>query len=170
MNIKIVNYVTTVSRLVQAFVDVTVDDWLRFNGLNFHRDGTLHPAQLTGWCGKKRLYRDAVQVLDADLSKLLAVDILAAINAYIALLPVERRLRPPMTPKPSREPKSPAVVSSVAVTPSKPKPNQSPARYQSPARAPGSSGPVSAGQVSTKLKPLPPPQRLLEGLTSKRDM
>jgi hypothetical protein len=82
-------------------------------------------------CRGKRLYFDAVQILDADLAKLLAADILAAIHAHVALLPVERRLRPPVAPKPPRESKS-----SAAAPPSKPKLNQSP-------------------------KPLPPPQRLL---------
>ena len=84
MNIKIVNYTPSGSPLVQAFVDIEIDGWLRFNGLNFHRDGQLRPAQLTRWRqgnpGNHKIYRDAVQILDADLANLLAADIVAAIN------------------------------------------------------------------------------------------
>src|SRR5262249_24290834 len=111
--------------LMQAFVDVEIDGWLRFNDLNFLRDGTLHAAQLTPRRDGKRLFRGAVQILDADLSKLLAADIVAAIRAHIALLPAEPRLRPPapLKPKPQAHPIPP------------PLPN--------------------------RLKPLPPPQRLL---------
>ena len=87
MNIRIVWYVPSISPLVQAFVDVEIDGWLRFNGLNFLRDGTLRAAQLTPPRDGKGLFRGAVQILDADLSKLLAADIVAAIRAHIGFSP-----------------------------------------------------------------------------------
>ena len=133
MNIRIVNYAASASPLVQAFVDVEIDGWLRFNGLNFLRAGGLGPARLRAWGDGKRLYRDAVEILDADLAKQLTADILAAIEAHVALLPVERRARPPVEPPP-REPKS-----SVAAAAGKASPSPGP---------PGG-------------KPLPPPERLL---------
>jgi hypothetical protein len=109
MNIRIVRYAPSISPLVQAFVDVEIDAWLRFNGLNFLRDGTLRPAQLTPWRDGKRLFYDAVQILDADLSKLVAADILIAIRAHMALLPPEQRLLPPAPPK-SPTPASPSAA------------------------------------------------------------
>jgi hypothetical protein len=144
LTIRIVNYTASASPLVQAFVNVEIDGWLRLNGLNLYRDGTLRAAQLTPIRQGKRLYIDAIQVLDADLSKRLAADILAAIHAHIALLPVERRLRPPIAPKPPREPKSSAA-----------------APAQKPSPSPAAIKPASTKSAPPKLKPLPPPQRLL---------
>ena len=47
MNVQVVSYTTSSSSLVQAFVDVEIDGWLRLNGLNLLRNGALAPAQLT---------------------------------------------------------------------------------------------------------------------------
>jgi hypothetical protein len=54
-----------------AFVDIEVDGWLRFHGLNHNRDGTLRSAQLTPWRHGKRLFFDAVEIADADLREVL---------------------------------------------------------------------------------------------------
>jgi len=104
MEIRVVQYVASVSPIVQAFVDVEIDGWLRFNGLNLLRDGTLRPAQLTPWRNGRRLFRDAVQILDTDLAELVAADILAAIRAHVALLPAERRSLPPVLHRPPKTP------------------------------------------------------------------
>ena len=98
MHIKVVNYAPSSSPLVQAFVDVELDGWLRFNGLNFDRDGGLRSAQLTATRDGKRSYLSAVVVIDKDLRELLAADILAAIHAYVASLPPDQRMRPPRPP------------------------------------------------------------------------
>jgi hypothetical protein len=45
MTIRITRYTLSTSPLVQAFVDIEVDGWLRFKGLNYNRDGTLRSAQ-----------------------------------------------------------------------------------------------------------------------------
>jgi hypothetical protein len=120
--------------MVQAFVDVEIDGWLRLNGLNYHRDGSLKAAQLIQWRrGGEHRYRDALQILNADLAKRLATDILAAIQTHVALLPPEQRMRPPLAPKASRVPPA-----SLGAPPEKPKPSPPPQR-----------------------KPLPPPARLL---------
>jgi hypothetical protein len=105
-------------------VNVEIDGWLRLNGLNLLRDGTLKPAQLSPWQpgnSHKRLYWDAVQILDGVLAKRLAADILRAIRAHVAGLPEKRRQRPPVALK------------------------------HMPSQSPG----------PAKLKPLPPPERLM---------
>jgi hypothetical protein len=117
MQIRIVRYVPSTSPLIQAFVDIELDGWLRFNGLNYHRDGTLRSAQLTPWRHGKRLYFDAVEILDADLGTLLTTDILAAINAHVQALPPEARVRRVKPP----EPKKPEPIN-------RPKPVPPPAR------------------------------------------
>jgi hypothetical protein len=104
MKIRIVHYVPSVSPLVEAFVDIEVDSWVRYNGLNLLRDGTLRPAQLTPFRNGQRLFRDAVQILDTDLAQLVAADILAAIRTHVALLPAERRSLPPLLNRPPKTP------------------------------------------------------------------
>jgi hypothetical protein len=101
MKIEVVYYRASYSPLVQAFVNIEVDGWLRFVGLNLLRDGRLWSAQLTTFTGTgtKRIYRDAVQILDPDLRELLTADILDAIQTYIATLPEEERIKPPRPPR-----------------------------------------------------------------------
>jgi hypothetical protein len=123
MKVRVVHFVASTSFLVEAFVDVEVDGWIRFNGLNLLRDGTLGPAQLSAWRDGQRLFRDAVQILDADLSRLVGDEILAAIRAHVALLPADRRSLPPKTvsPKPAvppqPAPRAPAKPASVKPLP-----------------------------------------------------
>jgi hypothetical protein len=125
MNIRIVNYTTSASPLVQAFVSVEIDGWLRLNGLNYLRDGMLKPAQLTYHRDHHRHYLDAVQVLDTDLAQSLAAEIAQAIQAHIALLPEAQRLK---TPAPSRrgpkkaEPAAPKAIPPPAALPPLPPP------------------------------------------------
>lgn len=97
MQIRVLRYVPSTSPLVQAFVDVLVDDWLQFNGLNLNRNGTLRSAQLT-WRDEKRRFRDAVEIPDADLRQLVIEEILAAIQAHIQTLPPEQRVKPVKVP------------------------------------------------------------------------
>jgi hypothetical protein len=162
MNIRVVNYTPSGSPLVQAFVDVEIDNWIRFNGLNFHRDGTLRSAQLTpsrqGNPGNHRVYRDAVKILDEDLAKVIAAEIVAAIQAHIVLLPEEGRLRPPVPSKrPSKPSQSPAAqgnnAAPVKATVAAP---LAPAAARVTVQPDGGRPPGP-----TKLKPLPPPQRLM---------
>jgi hypothetical protein len=115
MQIRVVNYTTSASPMVQAFVDVELDGWLRFNGLNLHRDGKLWSAQLTRMIHGQRTYRNAVEILDGDLCELLRADIMAAIHAYIETLPPEERVRPVSarqaeTPANPPEPKKPEPI------------------------------------------------------------
>jgi hypothetical protein len=98
MDIKVVNYWPSASPMVMAFVDVVVDGWLRFNGLNLDRDGGLRSAQLTAHRDHKRTYLSAVVILDQDLKELLTGEILAAITTYVASLPPDERMRPPRVP------------------------------------------------------------------------
>jgi hypothetical protein len=146
MHIKVVNYTLSSSPAVAAFVDVEIDDWLRVNGLNFTRNGTVRPAQLTWKRAGKGMFRDTVQVPDADLAKLLAGDILAAVEAHIAFLPEEQRLRLPIPLKPRLKPNQPPATQDALV-------------MTAPASKPSSS-PSPTKSVPHKLKPLPPPQRL----------
>jgi hypothetical protein len=97
MQIKIVNYVATMNPTVQAFVDIEIDGWLRCKGLNLQRDGSLRSAQLTPWRNGKRVFRDAVEVLDADLNELLATDILTAISRHAEKLPPQEHIKAPLT-------------------------------------------------------------------------
>jgi hypothetical protein len=137
IEIRVVQYFASVSPTVEAFVDVEIDGWLRFNGLNLLREGTLRSAQLTPWRNGRRMFRDAVQVVDADLDKLLSADILAAIQAYAALLPGERRRRPPLTPD------------EIRALPQPPPPQ----RGTNPAAR-------STAPTPRRREPLPPPARL----------
>lgn len=150
MHIKIVNYALSASPMVQAFVDIVVDNWLRINGVNLLRDGGLMPPQLSYNRSGKRNWLSAVVVIDDDLRELLSGDILAAITTYVASLPPEQRMRPPR----------PAAA----------KPPQEPANAEPPLKEVRAAG---AAQVSTRVdiskthngKPaLPPPRRLLAGI------
>lgn len=105
MKIRVVHYRPSASPTVQAFFDVELGGWLRINGLNLHRDGSLRPAQLSWMRDGQREYRDAVLILDTDLAQQLTADILATIHAHVALLPPEHRMRPPAPPKTSRKQK-----------------------------------------------------------------
>jgi hypothetical protein len=133
MNIRVVGYTASFSPIVQAFVNLEIDGWLRFNGLNFMSDGTLNPAQLTPQRKPgKRIYIDAVQVIDPDLAQLVAADILKAIGAHVALLRAERRSKPPVEWKPEPQKVDPKKVEPKA----------------------------AAAAAAPERKPLPPPVRL----------
>ena len=99
------------------------------------RDGSLQPAQLRHGKLTKLRYRDAVQILDADLGKLLAADILAAIAQHVATLPPKQRSQAP-------QPTAPRAVF---------KPKAKPEVL------------LSAGKTANGAKPLPPPVRLMAG-------
>jgi hypothetical protein len=146
MHIEVVSYVASVSPLVQAFVDIEVDGWLRFNGVNFLRDGTLKPAQLTPWRNGKRMFRDAVEIPDADLRELLTEEILAAIHAHIETLPPERRMKPVHIPEPK-------VMAPTAPTTKQKQPL--PARPVKQIEQPDKPQPI------TRPKSVPPPARLV---------
>jgi hypothetical protein len=139
MKIQVICYTASYSHFVQAFVNVEIDGWLRFNGLNLLRDGTLKSAQLTHYVGNQRVYHDAVEIPDDDLRALLAADILAAIRQHIETLPPEARIRLP------RLPRTPEQRAKPPVTP----PPRPPLRDSRP--RPESNG---------SKRPLPPPMRL----------
>jgi hypothetical protein len=111
MQIKVVRYTLSASPLVQAFVDIECDRWLRIMGINFLRNGRLQSAQLTPWRpAGKRVYYNAIEIPDADLRTLIEEEILSAIHAHVATLPPEQRskpIKPPTPPKPA--PIAPAV-------------------------------------------------------------
>jgi hypothetical protein len=134
MTIQVARYAASASPVVQAFVDIEVDHWLRFAGLHYRRDGTLRSAQLTplGRDGRRQFF-NAVEIIDADLRELLTQEILAAIRAHIETLPLEQRVKPPeQRIKPLK----------------KPGPVLERTNKLEPIRTP---------------KPVPPPQRLLVG-------
>jgi hypothetical protein len=132
MQIQVVRYTPSTSRLTQAFVDVVLDGWLRLNGLNFDRDGRLRSAQLTPWRRNgPRLFFDAVEVTDPDLHESVAAAILAAIHQHLETLPLEQRVlppRPPETPAPANgkplpaKPQPPATLAEIARAKAKPVP------------------------------------------------
>ena len=74
MRIKVVNYAPSASPMVLAFVDIELDGWLRFNGLNLDRDGGLRSAQLTATRAGQRSYLlhsdRSVTVLDTGSLKI----------------------------------------------------------------------------------------------------
>lgn len=97
MQITIVYYAASTRPDVQGFFDVEVDGLLRFNGIHLLRDGTLRAMQLTPLIAGRRMFRSAVEVLDADLRARLESEILAAIREHIETLPEEQRSKPPLT-------------------------------------------------------------------------
>jgi hypothetical protein len=142
MQIRIINYHAISNLKVQAFVDIELDGWLRFVGLNLMRDGSLRAAQLKTRSGSREgwLYFPAVVIPDDDLRELLASEILAAIHAYVATLPPDQRMRPPTV----RLPRPPAVP-----PPGKPKTLTAPVQQVKPEKS------------ATAKHALPPPHRLL---------
>jgi hypothetical protein len=100
MHIQIVGYALSVNPRIQAFVDVLIDDWLRVNGLNYCRDGTLSSAQLTWQHNARRHYRSSIVIEDADLRELVLQEIKVALDAHIASLREKQRMLPPRPPKP----------------------------------------------------------------------
>jgi hypothetical protein len=109
MKIEVVRYTACYSPLVQAFVNVEIDGWLRFIGLNWLRDGSLQPAQLSYFRDGKKRYLDAVEIADPDLRALISDDILAAIQTYVETLPEEERIKPPRPPRTPQQPARPPV-------------------------------------------------------------
>jgi hypothetical protein len=104
MHIQIVGYALSVNPKIQALVDVLIDDWLRVNGLNYCRDGTLGSAQLTWQHNARRHYRSSIVIEDADLRELVLQEINVAFGAHIASLREEQRMLPPRPPKPRPAP------------------------------------------------------------------
>jgi hypothetical protein len=123
VHIKIVGYALSVNPKIQAFVDVLIDDWLRVNGLNYCRDGTLGSAQLTWQHNARRHYRPSIVIEDADLRELVLQEIKVALEAHIASLRGDQRLLPPRPPKPrpapsDRKPKNPPSAPCAEAAPS----------------------------------------------------
>ena len=178
MQIKILRYSACVRSDVQAFIDLEVNGWLRFNGIHFQRDGTLRSAQLTPMRNGRRVFLPAVEVLDADLRELLTADILAAIHKHLETLPPEKRLKPPRPP----EPRKPDEQRTAAVANAKPSPGKAIAKLQNapvqakPAPATLPAAPIKPKPVQTvSAKPaagnssLPPPPRLLATARGRSD-
>ncbi|MGA7239442.1 MAG: hypothetical protein WBY44_27420 [Bryobacteraceae bacterium] len=144
MHIKVVGYAPSTSVLVMAFADIVFDGWLRINGVNFLRDGSLKSPQLRYDRNGQRNWLSALAVPDPDLRELLAGDILAAINKYVATLPPEERMRPPRPP--AAKPEKVAMPVTVAA----------PKKIVLPVK-------VMPKAVEPAVKTLPPPGRLLTG-------
>jgi hypothetical protein len=136
MQIKILNYTASTRGDVHAFVDLELNGWLRFNGIHYQRDGTLRSAQLTPVRHGRRIFVPAVEVSDADLRELLAVDILAAIHAHIETLPPEKRVKEPRPapPRPAPQRNQPVIVKPAQT--GEPKIRQAPMTVNSVAAAP----------------------------------
>ena len=145
MQIRVLNYVAIASPIVQAFLDIEVDGWLRFIGLNYLRDGSLRAAQLKKRRNGNWLYFPAVVIPDDELRELLAGEILAAIHAHIETLPPERRAKPPRVEQKPVE-----------------RPGPEPVNRPLPVR------PVA---IPAAAKPkLPPPLKLLANLPRRRSL
>jgi hypothetical protein len=158
MQIQVVRYTPSSSPLVQAFVDVVVNGWLRVNGLNFDRDGRLRPPQLTP-CRRSgpRLFFDAIEVTDPDLRESVAAAILAAIHQHLETLPPEQRVLPPRPPEPRKTDQRPQVApANGKPLPAKPQPTATLAEI---ARA--SARTKNIQPVNAKPPAVPPPARLL---------
>src|SRR5262249_53675083 len=122
MQIKILSYRTTDRAAVQAFVDISINDTWRVNGLHLMRDGTLQPAKLTPLIRGKRSYIDAIQVIDENLREQLMAAIRSAIQPHLKPLPPEHQVKPPQPPEPREMDQRPAAVRASA----KPSPSAKP--------------------------------------------
>jgi hypothetical protein len=159
--VRVVRYSASDRALVQGFVDVEVDGWLRLNGVNLLRDGSIRPGQLTPLIAGRRCHIDSIQIIDDHLRKSLTASILAAIRAHLETLPPEQRVKPPRPPESRQTDKQPATVTAGA------KPQSAPVQAKSvPAALPGAAiKPKPIPAVRTKPPAgnpkLPPPVRLL---------
>lgn len=106
MQIRVFYYRAIASPLVQAFVGIEIDGWLRFVGLNLMRDGSLQAAQLKTRSGSREgwLYFPAVVIPDDDLRERVTAEILTAIRRHIETLPPEQRMKPPVSPQSAARP------------------------------------------------------------------
>lgn len=95
MQVTILNYKLSRRTLVQAFVDIEIDGWLRINGIHFERERTLRAPQLTPWIQGQRLFIPAVEIIDPAIESA----ILDAIDAHIETLPAEQRVIPAKPPR-----------------------------------------------------------------------
>jgi hypothetical protein len=95
MEIKVVKYRLTNNQAIQAFIDITIDDWLRINRLHFHRDGDLKSAHLHYNQDGEDKFSAAVQIVDPDRNSVIKEAIRQAVRAYIETLPPNERERLP---------------------------------------------------------------------------
>jgi hypothetical protein len=109
MKIQVIRYTASYSPLVQAFVNVEIDGWLTFVGLNLLRDGSLQPAQLSYFRDGKKHYLDAIEITDPDLRALVQADIVDAIRQHLENLPPDERSKPPRPPRTPQRPARPPV-------------------------------------------------------------
>jgi hypothetical protein len=168
MQIKILNYRALSSPLVMAFVDIELDGWLRFIGLNLMRDGSLRAAQLKTRSGSREgwLYFPAIVIPDDDLRELLISEILAAIRAHVASLPPEKRMRPPRPPAVPPVPATTTGIRGVAFgTGAAPRQDHSmkPRRGNPQLAAIAANSEKAPEKSPNGKKVLPPPRRLLTG-------
>jgi hypothetical protein len=162
--VRVIRYQASNRILVQGFADVEVDGWLRLNGINLMRDGSLKPGQLTPLIGHRRCYIDSIQVIDGSVRKQWETTILAAVREHLETLPPDQRVKPPQPPEPRQADKQVATASA--------KPSRE-NRTTKPQNAPVQAKPASAATSATPVKPkpihtkppavepkLPPPVRL----------
>jgi hypothetical protein len=70
--VRVIRYQASERVLVQEFADVLIDGWLRLNGVNLMRDGSVRPGQLTPLIAGRRCRIDSIQVIDENLRKVLS--------------------------------------------------------------------------------------------------
>jgi hypothetical protein len=101
MDIEILNFVPAGSPQVQGFFNIRVGGWFVVNGLVYLRNGEVDAARLVWQRNGRRHYLPAIAIPDADLHALVAEELKAAIEKYVAGLP-ERTL-PPAPPRPPKK-------------------------------------------------------------------
>jgi hypothetical protein len=159
--VRVLRYQASERILVQGFADVEVDGWLRLNGMNLMRDGSLKPGQLTPLIGHRRCYIDSIQVIDGSVRKQWETTILAAIREHLETLPPDQRMKPPRPPEPRQTDKRPAPATAGA------KPQNAPVQAKSVPAASSAALIKPKPIPAVRTKPpagnpkLPPPVRLL---------
>jgi hypothetical protein len=160
-SVHVIRFITSERPQVQAFIDVEIDGWLRLNGLNLLRDGSIKPGQLTPLIAGRRCHIDSVQVIDGDLRESLTAAILAAIRAHLEKLKPEERMKPPQPSESRQMGERPAAV----IAREKPQSAASQAKPApaAPPRAPTNEKliPLISAKPPAEKPKLPPPVRLL---------
>jgi hypothetical protein len=153
----------------QAFVDLQIGP-IRLNGVHLQRDGSIRSAQLTPMIGGRRVFIPSIEILDPQLREQLTQAIQTAIEAHLATLPPDKRVKAPRLPEERKAGQQPPAV---AATSKQPKGSHT--VKTTAARGAASPNlreagkavePIHAKPLAEKPK-LPPPVRLLAGYATR---
>jgi hypothetical protein len=151
----------------QAFVDLQIGP-IRLNVVHLRRDGSIRSAQLTPMIGGRRVLIPSIEILDPQLREQLTQAIQTAIEAHLATLPPNERVKAPRLPEERKAGQQPPAVAATSKQPKGPLTVEPTAARGAASTKPTEAGntkavePIHAKPLAEKPK-LSPPVQLLAG-------